>query len=107
MRKYAQEHPDSPRAPEALYKAVYRQGALNDMYSANGDDKKAGEAKARAVTMAGTIADQVSAIGLCRRAASLIYQLQESIPIYGVDRSNVTVPEGLERLHPVGFAWHR
>ena len=47
--KYAQEHPDSPRAPEALYNAVYRQGALNDMYTANGDDKKAGEAKARAV----------------------------------------------------------
>ncbi len=31
--KYAQEHPDSPRAAEALYNAVYRQGALNDMYS--------------------------------------------------------------------------
>jgi hypothetical protein len=84
--KYAQEHPDSPRAAEALYNAVYREGALNDMYSANGDDKKAGEAKARAVTIAGTIAAKYPQSDYAARAASLVYQLQESIPIYGVDR---------------------
>ena len=84
--KYAQEHPESPRAPEALYNAVYRQGALNDMYSANGDDKKAGEAKARAVTIAGTIAAKYPQSDYAARAASLVYQLQESIPIYGTDR---------------------
>ena len=38
--KYAQEHPDSPRAPEALYNAVYRQGALNDIYTLTGTTKK-------------------------------------------------------------------
>jgi hypothetical protein len=84
--KYAQEHPDSPRAAEALYNAVYREGALNDIYSANGDDKKAGEAKARAVTIAGTIATKYPQSDYAARAASLVYQLQESIPIYGVDR---------------------
>ena len=84
--KYAQEHPDSPRAAEALYNAVYRQGALNDIYSANGDDKKAGEAKARAITIAGTIAAKYPQSDYAARAASLVYQLQESIPIYGVDR---------------------
>src|SRR5271156_5219458 len=84
--KYVQEHPDSPRAPEALYNAVYRQGALHDIYSANGDDKKAGEAKARAVTIAGTIATKYPQSDYAARAASLVYQLQESIPIYGTDR---------------------
>ena len=84
--KYAQEHPESPRAAEALYNAVYRQGALNDMYSANGDDKKAGEAKAKAVTIAGTIATKYPQSDYAARAASLVYQLQESIPIYGTDR---------------------
>ena len=83
--KYAQEHPDSPRTPEALYNAVYRQGALSDMYSSNGDDKKAGEAKARAVTIAGTIAAKYPQSDYAARAASLVYQLQESIPIYGAD----------------------
>jgi outer membrane protein assembly factor BamD (BamD/ComL family) len=83
--KYAQEHPESPRAPEALYNAVYRQGALNDMYSANGEDKKAGEAKTRAVTIAGTIAAKYPQSDYAARAASLVYQLQQSIPIYGSD----------------------
>jgi outer membrane protein assembly factor BamD (BamD/ComL family) len=84
--KYAQEHPSSPRAPEALYNAVYRQGALNDIYTSNGDDKKAGEAKARAVTIAGTIATKYPQSDYAARAATLVYQLQESIPIYGTDR---------------------
>jgi outer membrane protein assembly factor BamD (BamD/ComL family) len=84
--KYAQEHPESPRAAEALYNAVYRQGALNNMYNANGDDKKAGEAKAKAVTIAGTISTKYPQSDYAARAASLVYQLQESIPIYGTDR---------------------
>lgn len=84
--KYAREHPDSPRAAEALYNAVYRQGALNDIYSANGDDKKAGEAKAKAITIAGTIATKYPQSDYAARAASLVYQMQESIPIYGADR---------------------
>ena len=84
--KYAQEHPSSPRAPEALYNAVYRQGALNDIYSANGDEKKAAEAKDRAVTIAGTIATKYPQSDYAARAATLVYQLQESIPIYGTDR---------------------
>jgi len=85
-QKYAEEHPESPRAAEALYNVVYRQGALNDMYSANGDDKKAGEAKARAITIAGTIATKYPQSDYAARAATLVYQLQESIPIYGNDR---------------------
>ena len=84
--KYAQDHPASPRAPEALYNAVYRQGALSDIYGANGDDKKAGEAKARAGAIAGTIATKYPQSDYAARAASLVYQLQESIPIYGTDR---------------------
>jgi hypothetical protein len=84
--KYAQEHPSSPRAPEALYNAVYRQGALNDIYNANGDEKKAAEAKGRAVTIAGTIATKYPQSDYAARAATLVYQLQESIPIYGTDR---------------------
>jgi outer membrane protein assembly factor BamD (BamD/ComL family) len=84
--KYAREHPESPRAAEALYNAVYRQGALNDIYSANGDDKKAGEAKAKAITIAGTIATKYPQSDYAARAATLVYQMQESIPIYGADR---------------------
>jgi hypothetical protein len=84
--KYAQEHPQSPKAPESLYNAVYRQGALNDMYLSNGEEKKAAEAKARAVTIAGTIVAKYPQSDYSSRGATLVYQLQESIPIYGTDR---------------------
>src|SRR6201996_5448191 len=90
--KYAQEHPDSPKAPEALYNAVYRQGAISNIYTANGDDKKAGEAKAKAVTIAGTVETKYPQSDYASRAATLVYQLQESIPIYGTDSSRS--PEG-------------
>ncbi len=85
--KYAQEHPESPRAAEALYNAVYRQGVLNDMFSANGDDKKAETAKGRAITIAGTITTKYPQSDYAARAASLVYQLQQSIPVYGNDRN--------------------
>jgi outer membrane protein assembly factor BamD (BamD/ComL family) len=84
--KYAQEHPESPKAPEALYNAVYRQGALHDIYGADGDNKKADAAKGRAVTIAGTISAKYPQSDYAARAATLVYQLQESIPIYGTDR---------------------
>jgi outer membrane protein assembly factor BamD (BamD/ComL family) len=90
--KYAQEHPESPKAPEALYNAVYRQGALSNIYTSNGDDKKAGEAKNKAVTIAGTVETKYPQSDYAARAASLVYQLQESIPIYGTDSSRS--PEG-------------
>ena len=84
--KYAQEHPESPRAAEALFNVVYRRGALHDIYSANGDDKKAADAKARGVTTAATIAAKYPQSDYAARAASLVYQLEQSIPIYGSDR---------------------
>ncbi|MGC2400194.1 MAG: hypothetical protein WA510_10445 [Acidobacteriaceae bacterium] len=90
--KYAQEHPESPKAPEALYNAVYRQGALSDIYAANGDDKKSGQAKAKAIAIAGTVQSKYPQSDYAARAATLVYQLQESIPIYGTDNSRS--PEG-------------
>ena len=84
--KYAQEHPDSSKTPQALYEAVYRQCVLNDMYTANGDDKKAQEAKARAVAIANTIESKYVESDYAARTAGLIYKLQASIPIYGANQ---------------------
>jgi outer membrane protein assembly factor BamD (BamD/ComL family) len=85
-QKYAEEHPESPKAPQALYNVIFRLGALNDMYGSNGDDKKASAAKDKAVTIAGTIAAKYPQSDYTARAASLIYQMQQSIPVYGNDR---------------------
>jgi outer membrane protein assembly factor BamD (BamD/ComL family) len=84
--KYAQDHPDSPKAPQALYEAAYRQAVLNDMYGSNGDDKKADAAKDRAIGIAGTLESKYPQSDYSARVAGLIYKLQASIPIYGTDR---------------------
>ncbi len=83
--KYVEEHPDSPKAPEALYKAVWRQSSLGDMYSANNDDKKSEQARARAKELAGRLTAKYPQSDYAPRAVGLVYKLEQQIPIYGSD----------------------
>ena len=62
--KYADDHPDSPKAAEALYKAAWRQASAADMYSADNEDKKSDEARGRAKELAARLQSQVPAVGL-------------------------------------------
>ena len=48
--KYADEHPQSPKAPEALYKAAWRYSTLIVIYQTDNDQKKADEAAQRSLT---------------------------------------------------------
>ncbi len=50
--KYAAEYPDGPRTARALYEAVYRLAVLNDMFAANGDDRKSSDAHNQARSVA-------------------------------------------------------
>jgi hypothetical protein len=84
--KYADEHPASPKAPEALFDAAYRQAAAGDIYAGSGDDKNAAAAHGRAGALAAKLQSKYSASDYAARAATLIYKVQQSIPIYGVDR---------------------
>jgi hypothetical protein len=84
--KYADEHPDGPRTAQALYQAVYRQAVLHDMYAANGDDKKSENAKNHAHDLAIRLKDHFAATDYAWRAGTLVYKLDEGIPVYGIDR---------------------
>jgi hypothetical protein len=84
--KYAAEYPDSPRAAQALYQAVYRQAVLTDMYAADGSDKKSDEARNRARELAAKLKEKFSQSDFTSRAAALVYKLDEGIPVYGIDR---------------------
>jgi len=84
--KYADEHPDSPKAAEALYKAAWRQAAAADMYAADNEDKKSEEARGRAKDLAARLQAKYPATDYSPRAAGLVYKLEQGIPIYGVDR---------------------
>jgi hypothetical protein len=84
--KYAAEHPDSPRAAQALYLAVYRQAVLTDMYAADENEGRSKSAHARAASLTAKLKDRFPASDYSWRAGALVYKLDEGIPVYGIDR---------------------
>ena len=86
FEKYAAEHPDSPRAAEALYEAAYRQAVLADMYGADGGDKKQDEAHNHTRDLAAKLKDKFPQSDYTWRAAALVYKLDQGVPVYGIDR---------------------
>ncbi len=84
--KYVEEHPESPKAAEALYKAAWRQASAADMYLADNEDKKSEQARARAKDLAARLQAKYPQTDYAPRAAGLVYKLEAGIPVYGVDR---------------------
>jgi len=81
--KYAQEYPNSPDAPEALYDAAYRYAALVDIYRTESKSDKSGEAGKRAIGLAQRLVTQSPTTDWAMRAMRLIYMVQNSIPVFG------------------------
>jgi len=50
--KYVEDHPQSPKAPEALYKAAWRYSALIVIYKTENQPKKADDSVARSLSVA-------------------------------------------------------
>ncbi len=84
--KYAQQFPDGPKAPEALYNAVYRQGVVVTMYTVEENRKKADAAAARTQALAQQLKSKYPQSDFAARAASIAYRVQQGIPVYGNDR---------------------
>src|SRR5947209_4447747 len=81
---YAHEHPQSPKAAEALYNAAWRQAALVDIYRINNENDKVGNASKKAIALAQEIASQYATQGDWKpRALDLIYKLEQKVPVYG------------------------
>ena len=81
---YAHEHPQSPKAPEALYNAAWRQATLVDIYRINNENDKSVNARKKAVTLAQEIANQYATQADWKpRALALIYKLEQNVPVYG------------------------
>ena len=81
--KYAKEHPQSPRAGEALYDAAWRQSALIEIYKTEDQQRKSEAAKAKAIQLAQQVVSQYSQSDWAPRAQRLLYLLQQGIPTYG------------------------
>ena len=82
--KYVDEHPKSPKTPEALYKAAWRYSALIVIYKSNNDAKKATDSTARAISTTKRITTQFPDVtDWATRAERLLYMIQNEIPTYG------------------------
>jgi hypothetical protein len=82
--KYANEHPQSPKAAEALYKAAWRYSALIVIYKTDNQQKKADEAAARAISVAKKLMSQYpSDEDWSNRGERLVYMVQNNIPTFG------------------------
>jgi hypothetical protein len=85
-QKYAQQYPDSPKAPEALYNAVYRQGVLVTMYNVQEDRKRADAAAQRTQALAQDLKQRYPKTDFAVRAQSIAFRVAQGIPIFGSDR---------------------
>lgn len=80
---YAHEHPQSPKAAEALYNAAWRQAALVDIYRINNENDKSANARKKAIALAQEIVTQYPEGDWKPRAADLIYKLEHDVAVYG------------------------
>jgi len=82
--KYADEHPQSPKASEALYKAAWRYSALIVIYQTDNQPKKADDSSARAISVAKKLMSQYpNDEDWSNRAERLIYMVQNKILTFG------------------------
>ena len=81
--KYANEHEQSPSAPEALYNAAWRRSALIEIYKTEANQKKADESKNRALGLAQKIVSQYPQSEWTYRAQDLTFYVQQGVPTFG------------------------
>jgi TolA-binding protein len=83
FEQYAHEHPQSPKAAEALYDAAWRQAALADIHRINNDREKSEAARKKALALAQQISSQYAEGDWKPRAVDLVYKLEKKIALYG------------------------
>lgn len=86
FEKYAREHPKSPRAAEALYKAAWRQAALIEIYKTESQASRSTAAAARALALAKRVPAEYPDSDWASRALALEYDVEQHIPTYGNER---------------------
>ena len=83
--KYAREHPESPKAAEALYNAAWRQAALVDMYKAAHEQNKSEKARKKSTDLAQEIVTRFAEGDWKAQATELMHAVQQGIPTYDVE----------------------
>lgn len=84
--QYVDQHPNSPDAAQALYNAIYRQAAAGDMWTADGNGKRAQEDYGHAHAIFDRMQQKFPDSGYTARAAGVIFKVDQGIPVYGNSR---------------------
>lgn len=84
--RYAEQYKESPKAAEAFYNAVYRQGVLVTMYQVDGQQKRADDAVKRTAGMVDEMKQRLGAGEWTDRAASVAFRVKQGVTVYGSDR---------------------
>ena len=83
---FAEQFPDSPRAPEALYETAWRLACAGDMWTSDSNDKRATEDRNRSVDTARHLAAKYPGTDWAARADALVFKVDHGVPVYGSDR---------------------
>ena len=86
FERYVREHPKSPKAPEALYKAAWRQAALIEIYKTESQPSKSTAAATRALALVKRVPAEYPDSDWASRALALEYDVEQHIPTYGNER---------------------
>lgn len=81
--RYVRDHPNSPKAPEALYLAAWRRSALIEIYRIEGRANRIPDARNRAAALARTLIAQHPETDWAKRGQRLLYMVEHEIPTYG------------------------
>jgi len=84
--RYAAQYPESPKAAESFYNAVYREGVLVTMYQVDGEQKRADDAANKVQGMAADMKQRFGSTDWTWRAQSIAYRVKQGISVYGTDR---------------------
>ncbi len=84
--KYAEQNPESPRAAEAFYNAVSREGVLVTMYTVDDNRKRADDAANRVQQMTADMKQRFGGSDWTRRAESVAFRVKQGVAVYGTDR---------------------
>jgi hypothetical protein len=83
---FADQYPDSPRAPHALYEAAWRLACAGDMWEEDKNQARSTDDRNHAVVVAQHLAQKYPNTGYAARAQALVYKVDHAVPIYGSDR---------------------
>jgi hypothetical protein len=85
--KYAERYPGGPKSAEAMYDAVYRQGALVTMYVVDENKKRSEDAAKNCQSIAEQMKQKYPQSDYTARAEAIAFRVSQGIPIFGDDRN--------------------